>query len=317
MSVYHAARKARATNNSIPLTLCYSVATFIGDLLYFCWPRARYYMKQGISSLLGTDVNSPRVRRVARQCLRNFCRYGIDFIRFVLPSRPLSADSYRIQGLHHLDAALHEGKGAILVSFHLGNFDLGARLLREMGYPVTAVVNRVPLPVVDGLVARCRIWSGVKLLRSGDGVQSMIDVLRNNEVLVMMMDCQADSRYVNIEFGNRLAKIPVIAATLALRTGASIIPCGLVRSSDGTFLGYMESAVPFHPAKRHSADVTELTRSIIHSIMPLVAEFIDQWYLFHPFFQDVLQETDRAISGDLSQILAEPEYLEATSLGRV
>ena len=84
--------------------------------------------------------------------------------------------------------------------------------------------------------------------------------------------------------GNSVVEIPVGASTLSLRTGAPVIPCGVVRNTNATFIGVIGEAVEFEPSGKISQDIIGYTQKIVTELETLLKPYMDQWYVFHPLF---------------------------------
>ncbi len=97
-----------------------------------------------------------------------------------------------------------------------------------------------------------------------------------------MIDCpnQTSRKGVRVKFCDRLTRVPAGAATLALRTGAKVIPCSLVQLPDKTFLGLIQPYIPFQTSGNLSQDVQDLTQHIVNSLEEFVRQYPDQWYMF-------------------------------------
>lgn len=282
MALYYFAELCRFIACKLPTSLSYLLACAVGDVLYLVWARGRRSVKENVAAALGSGANPSVVRRIARQCMRNFCKYAIDFLRFSSLSPHIGGDRVTIHGLENLDSALREGKGAILVSLHIGNFDLGVRLISRLGYPVSAIVDTLKIGQVDRLVRKWRANLGVRLIATKEGVTKMAEVLRKNELLALLIDCPEYERGIEVKFGHKSAMLPAGAATLALRTGAKVIPCGLVRLSNNTFHGFIGEHIKFHPSGNLTLDIKEFTQCIVSALERIARQFTDQWYMFRP-----------------------------------
>ena len=93
---------------------------------------------------------------------------------------------------------------------------------------------------------------------------------------------------VAVNFGSKPAALPAGAATLALRTGAKIVPCALVRLPNNTFLGFISEHISFQPSGDLTNDVRELTQRIAHVLEGVAKQFADQWYMFRPLSKGTL-----------------------------
>jgi lauroyl/myristoyl acyltransferase len=291
MIIYRLAQIGRFIISRIPACISYRIGAVIGDAVYYLWPRARRNMIKSVAGILSREVDDRQVRDTARHCMRNFVKYIIDMLRYPSPPEDFFQKKFELTGQEHLDSALKEGKGIVLVSFHLGNLDLGIRLLGSRGYPINAVVESLGWSSqMDTFLQEQRANNGVKLINNRDTFTRLLEVLRKNEVLALMIDCPNFGRGVKVKLGKKWVMMPTGAATLALRTGARLIPCGLVRTSNTTFRGIIGKPIEYLPTGKLADDIKELTQRTAHSMEEMVITFVDQWYIFHPLIKDELQD---------------------------
>ncbi len=297
--MYRMAEIGRFLVSAIPPFISYPLAAGVGDVMYVVWPRARRNMVKSVANILNRDVGDREVRNIARHCMRNFCKYIVDMLRYSFAREDFFQKQFQITGQHNLDDALKEGKGVILVSFHVGNLDLGVRLLSSLGYPVNAVVNNLEWSgQMDAFLQKPRAFNGTRLINSRDTSMHLLDILRRNEILALMIDCPSCRRGVKVKLGQKWVTIPSGAATLALRTGARIIPCGLVRTSNTTFQGILGKPIECRLTGKIGDDTRDLTQCMVSALEEMTRSFVDQWYIFHPMIKDELQDNPDASEGN-------------------
>jgi lauroyl/myristoyl acyltransferase len=284
--LYRIAELGRTTAGRLPASLSYPLASAIGDTLYYFWSRGRRNMVKSIASIFHQDVNAPEVRRTARHCMRNVCKYCVDVLRYSYHKQGALENDIEIIGLKNLDSVLSEGKGAILVSFHMGNLDLGIRTLNKLGYPVNAIIHNPGSGQLDKFIQRLWARAGVKLISLKDVPSQLLAALRRNEVLALMIDSPRCEKGVMVRLGDKLVRMPSGAATLALRTGSKIIPCCLIRFSNTKFHGIIGRPIEFQPAGKLAEDTRELTQRTVQVLERMARLFADQWYVFHPLIKD-------------------------------
>jgi lauroyl/myristoyl acyltransferase len=288
--IYHGAELARKIIRRTPGCITYSLAAICGDVMYYTWPRGRRNMLKSVANLLNKKTTDLEVRTTARHCMRNYCKYATDFLRYSYSGKEFFDSHFEIHGRENLDAALKEGKGVVLVSFHLGNLDLGIRLLSQLGYPVNAIVDSLGSVQLDIFLQNPRAHSGVKLINVKEASAQLLDILRRNEILALMIDCPNCLRGVRVKLGQKWILFPSGAATMALRTGARVVPCGLVRTSNNTFKGIIGHPIECHFTGKVSEDVKDLTQCTVQALEEITKAFLDQWYVFHPLIKDELAE---------------------------
>jgi lauroyl/myristoyl acyltransferase len=247
-------------------------------------------MLKSVANLLNKNSADHEVRATARHCMRNYCKYAADFLRYSYSGKEFFESHFEIHGRENLDAALRDGKGVVLVSFHLGNLDLGIRLLSQLGYPVNAIVDNLGSVQLDVFLQKPRSLSGVKLINVKEASAKMLDILRRNEILALMIDCPDCLKGVRVKLGQKWVLFPSGAATMALRTGARIVPCGLVRTSNSTFRGIIGRPIEYRLTGKVSEDVKDLTQNTVQALESITRDFLDQWYVFHPLIKDDLTE---------------------------
>lgn len=243
-------------------------------------------MSANMAQVLGAPANV-RTRRLARRALRNYLKYLVDFLRAPALTREEVARRMTFNQWAPFDQALADGKGAIVVGLHMGNWDLGGAMLALKGYPMTVVVDTFRNARLNLLVQGTRARLGMKTIPREDAPRRVLQALRRNEALAILMDRPAagDSG-VEVSFFGRNTVVPAGAATLALRTGARIVPAGMVRLPDDRFLGLVDRCIDYEPTGDRAADVRALTQLIMDSLARWVREYPDQWYKFQPMWSE-------------------------------
>lgn len=288
--IYRGAELARKIISKTPACVTYSLANICGDLMYYTWTRGRRNMLKSVASVLDKKTTDLKVRTIARHGMRNYCKYAADFLRYSYSGKEFFDTHFELHGRENLDAALNEGKGVVLVSFHLGNLDLGIRLLSKLGYSVNAIVDSLGSVQLDIFLQKPRSKSGVKLINVKEASSHLMDILRRNEILALMIDCPNCLKGVKVKLGQKWVLLPSGAAVLALRTGARIVPCGLVRTSNTTFQGIIGKPIECRFTGKVSDDAKELTQCTVRALEDMTKDFLDQWYVFHPLIKDDLFE---------------------------
>ncbi len=101
-----------------------------------------------------------------------------------------------------------------------------------------------------------------------------------------MIEGRVYEKGIPVKFGNKYFRVPSGMAVMALRTGAKVIPCGLIRSTNTKFHGIACKPVQFESAGNPDEDARELTQQTIYKLAEMAAIFADQWYIFHDLIKD-------------------------------
>ena len=140
---------------------------------------------------------------------------------------------FKWEGLEHLDQALKQGKGAILLTLHAGNYEVVPAALANLGYKVNSVLRATQEPIFE-LLNNCRSQAGVKIINFSehDMYRETMNVLSQNEIVGTLADTGAlEGRHIFYEFLGR--EVPVATGWLdSTRSTARLHPaCAFVRFS--------------------------------------------------------------------------------------
>ncbi len=185
-----------------------------------------------------------------------------------------------IQGQENLDAALAKGRGVIALSFHLGNFVLLSAAMAAAGCPVHTLIRFLDDERLNKLVlhhSRSFFTELMPSLPRRDAVKKILGALRNNGAVMMLAD-----NLKRGELETTLFEQPVRTArgfvSLALRTGAPVLPVYLVRGRSGGLQLVIEPEMEMVRTGEMGADLAANTDRIMRLLEELVRRYPDQWY---------------------------------------
>jgi lauroyl/myristoyl acyltransferase len=234
----------------LPASLAYRAACWRADWTFRCWPQKRGEVVRNLRQVLGEELSPEEAERMARDVFRIRTCEVVDLMRLRGRARSLGR-LVEIRGREHLDAALAEGKGAILCSAHFGSYMCAFSLVHASGFPVTSIGRWWwNYPPGESSAVR-RMWDFVyarRVLRHRQrpniepwpgrlqvAVQAAA-ALRGNEVVTISSDApplDADlSRAIEVPFLGRQARLLPGVVTLARLTGAPVLMAFAHRSAD-------------------------------------------------------------------------------------
>lgn len=135
-----------------------------------------------------------------------------------------------LENTHILEAALARGRGAILMTGHLGNWELAALAVGQAGFPLCTVTREIKNRFLDRYVHEARMLGHHQLLAQYGSLDRFSRVLRENKVLGVLLDQRAGSHGFVVDFFGRPAPATLGPALLAQRYGAPIIPLRIRRA---------------------------------------------------------------------------------------
>jgi KDO2-lipid IV(A) lauroyltransferase len=272
----------------LPSWITYPAAVIGGEVAYLVWGARRRIAKENFAIVLALPSGHRDVARVARRSFRNFAKYLVEIMRF--PSLD-TADFERLVSVDprswsYFKAARDHGRGLIFVSMHFGNFEIGgARIADEM--PLNVIADELENQRLMDLLVANRAHKNVKLLPPEGAVRQVLQALRRNEMVGLMMDLGPRAKEldnVEVMFFGELTAFPTIAANLARVSGAPIVVAAVTRERDNTFRGVALPPIFVERTKQAAHDIEHTTQAIVHGLEQLVRGDPDQWYIFRPMW---------------------------------
>ena len=259
----------------LPLRTTLRLADRIADVQWRRSPQIRRVIDTTRARL---DAAAPDAAGASsRAVLRNFARYLVEFFAI----HRLRPPALAVEGMAHLERGGTSGRGALLLTGHLGNWEAGAVLIRRMGLPVSVVVLPHADPRTDRLFSRQRERGGVGVIPLGAGAwHRSLRSLHDGHLLGISGDWDVSGDGIAVPFGTGSLVMPRGPAVLSLRTGAPAIPVFLIREGDWAFRLFVEP--PIWP---NAQTVVSLTHRYAAILERYIKRFPDQWLLLHEAIQ--------------------------------
>ncbi len=267
----------------LPPKITYAFGQRLGQIAFRAWPQLRRNVRFNAQYLLGFQADARKVERLAQRMVESYGYYIVDFLRLPALRRNGWEKQVDFQGGAEVDAAVKDGKGAILVGLHLGSWDLGAAALAWKKYPVHVIVEDQPSPFLNRLVNNFRKESGVNVI-SSKNVRAMVRALKKGGVLCLLIDRPCTKGGEKVDFLGYPAVVPAGAATLAMLTGAKVMPGAVVRQPDGRFMFHLGPNIPYHVNGRTPEQAQQLTQRIMAHLEWMARQHAEQWCIYHPFW---------------------------------
>ncbi len=277
MVLYAAARFLSFLAHRLPQRSLYAIAVILGDLMYVVWWRARRNARENMRRALGPQASGRVVSRAAREAFCNCMKYYAEFLR----GQEHFLGKIDLSGLENVEAALTEGKGAILVGLHMGSLEVAGLSVTQNQYSLNVVVDEKYVNArVNRWIQRMRAKLGMTVIAARkEAMPNLVRALKRNEILALLIDCPHIAN-TKVRFCGARAKVPGGAAALAIRTGARIVPAAVIRTKGNRFAAFIDKPLDFQPTGDFSRDVQTLTQSIMEALEPKVRAYPEQWFMF-------------------------------------
>ena len=240
----------------------------------------RLRSSHNIAAVFGHQPNGAPVDRLVRRSLRNFCRDVVEMGIALESSDDELRSLMPIAGREHLDGALEKGGGVILLSAHLGNFFLlGTRLAVE-GYPIFVLVNQPSDSRFAELMDKYRLKVKQRTIHARprrEALKQVGEVLRHNEIALVIADEYRNRSGVPVPLFGGTVVARRGPASLALRTGAAVVPACVVRQSNDSLKMIIEPELELDRSGKGRAEIIENTARMTAWLERTVRKYPDQW----------------------------------------
>ncbi len=245
----------------------------------------RELLASHLRKVCGPGLDGRELDELVGEALASYGRYWAESLRLAaVPAEEVLAD-LDAAGLDTIDRALDLGRGVILVLPHLGGWDWGGSYLAARGYPVSVAVEALRPPEVQDWFAGLRAAIGLEVIPVGpDAARTSIAALAGNRILCLLADRVVPGvAGVEVDFFGSPAVLPAGPVTLALRTGAPVVPAAVYfrRGSPGHH-AVVREVIPLERNGRFREDVTAGTQLVARALEGLVRAAPAQWHVLQP-----------------------------------
>ncbi|MCX5686093.1 MAG: lysophospholipid acyltransferase family protein [Candidatus Omnitrophica bacterium] len=265
---------------AMPLKVSYKAACLMADIYYSLSYNDRIAVIKNINMALGKTAEDEESRKIARAVFRNFAKYLVDFFRFSMIDEDYIKKYIKVEGLANVDEGLSRGKGVVLLSAHMGNWELGASILSLIGYPTAAVVLSHRHKKINDFFLEQRRMCKVQPIEIGMSLKACYKLLKGNGLLALLGDRDFTKNGLESEFFGQKALIPKGPSIFSYRIGSAIVPSFMIRQPDDTFKLTFERPIYPDTSSEEGPAVAALTGKCTSVIESYIKRYPSQWYAF-------------------------------------
>ncbi len=273
----------------LPAAIVRYLGTLVGTATWLCARRQREAAEQRTRDALRAPPAD--IRYLIRRCALAAGRNLFEAVRLLRMPRAELHRRITLHGLPHLEEALAKGRGAVIISAHVGNWELMAAAIADAGVPLHVVARRPDDPrLARRLEALRRRW-GTRVIWRERGMRPVLRALRAGEAVGFLIDQATDVPGVTVPFFGKPAHTPVAPAKLVLRTGAPVVMAH-AEERLGSHVAFIE---PGPAIDTVSADEAEraLSAAWTSEIERWVRRAPENWIWMHNRWRDICTRSAR------------------------
>jgi lauroyl/myristoyl acyltransferase len=263
----------------LPPAVSYLLGETLAALCFLLCATRRRNSAANLRVVLG----AARTANINRLVLRTMINFGRTIVEtFMIPHIsagriPFQAD---IIGRDRLESIAAGGRGIVLVTAHLGSWEIGGLFLARLGYKITTVagvqLTRGLSPFIKSMKEEC----GLSVVAAEGGTLRLFRALKRGQVVALHIDGDQYLGGVETEFFGSRTVLPRGPAALALRTRAAVVPAFAIRIARGKIKVLIGDEI-----ETGGHDESSLTRKIALAVEAYIRRKPDQWCMFRRIWE--------------------------------
>lgn len=240
-------------------------------------------------------------KEIARSVFVNFAYYLVDFFRYSKLDDKFIKKYVKVSGEDYLNGCFSRRQGIIIISAHLGNYELGGAVTSLLKQSTYAIALPHKNKHINDFFNRQRRRVNMKVIPTGMAIKQCFSLLKQGEMIAFLGDRNFIGGGVEVEMFSRQAKIPRGAFFFALKTGACIIPSFFIRENKYFYHLIFEKPIFGAPDLSGADSLGENTgyvspagtpeqeKVLMNKYLQVLEKYIqkypDQWYMFGKYWQ--------------------------------
>ncbi len=285
MWLYRGFKAVQALVEWLPRPWAYALAVMAARFAWLFSPLARPRLEFNLR-VARPDLELRELRRLSWLNFRNHAKAYADLMMLpranVQAMRPL----LQVRGWEHLEQARAMGKGVMVVSCHMGSYEIVSAIWSATLTPVSFFAEELEPRALFEWYRETRARLGISVLTLDlGGLRKVTEALQEQEMVITAIDRDIAGTGQIMPFFGRPARIPLGPAAIALRLGVPLLPAYVLRLPDDNY--FVEAMPPLVARSTGDARADEIrvTQDLLRTIEGFIREHPDQWHLPHQIWE--------------------------------
>ena len=271
----------------MPRSWAYAVAVVAAKFAWWFSPLARPRLEFNLKIACPELEDDPKeLRRISWLNFRNHAKAYADLM--LLPTTNVEAmrPLLKVEGWEYLEEARSLGKGVLVVSCHMGSYEVVSAIWSATLAPVSFFAEELePRALFEWYRdTRARLGISVLTLDHG-GIRKVLQALRDQEMVITAIDRDITGTGQVMPFFGRPAPIPLGPAAIALRMGTPLFPVCVYRLPDDTYMAEGAPLVMARDTGDQRADQVRTTQELLRHIEHFIQSHPEQWHVPHRIWE--------------------------------
>ncbi|MDU2064542.1 MAG: lysophospholipid acyltransferase family protein [Sporomusaceae bacterium] len=263
----------------LPYSLVCHIGRSLGYLFYLVGARQR---RRAISQSMDClQISLSEAKQIVHTVFGNLGQTLME----VLYTPALTPEKIKkhiaIEGLEHLRGAIDQGRGVVLLTAHIGNWEWLGAVLANTGLPITTIAKPQPNPHYTRLLNEYREKMGLEVFnRSGAELVKAARALKKGKALGFLADEDGGVDGIFVDFFNRKSATPAGPAVFARKFGSIIVPAFIFHRPEGGHQIVIKPAFPYERYDDETQELYENTAKMTQAIEEAIRNHPSDWIWF-------------------------------------
>jgi phosphatidylinositol dimannoside acyltransferase len=273
------------TPERVDVTLAKSLAKVVGRRT----KGARANLRTNVAHALadGDALESATLERFVERGFESYGQYWAEGAKLpgIKPENVFAR--FRIgEGLEYLYDAKAKGLGTIIALPHIGSWEWGGSYLNSLGLGMTAVAEDLEPPELFEWFKAKRESIGIRIEPLDEHAGTvLLQTLKDGGVIGLLCDRDIQGNGIEVEFFGERVRLPAGPATLALRTGATLVGAACYSGPGRDHFAVITPPIAAERVGRLREDVTRVTQALAVELEGLIRRAPEQWHILQPRFE--------------------------------
>lgn len=255
---------------------------YVFSLIAPLYPRSRIAFANAAFAF-GRQMSPREIRRLVRRSFFNLCRSFVECAKFSPDNIENLKEKYSYTGEEAFYRIVERGKGVIVFTAHLGNWELSGAYVSHVHHPLAALMRFMPNPLLNRFVLKQRERMKIGLIPNQDAGPLIQRFLKANNIVVFLADQYGGGKGVPVMFFGRPTMVARGPFIFSLRTGAGLLPVFFVRDPERPDR-HVINVQPEIVIERHGdleRNIAAAAQKVIDSLEDHIRKYPDQYLWIH------------------------------------
>ncbi|MCG8307441.1 MAG: lysophospholipid acyltransferase family protein [Cytophagales bacterium] len=281
----------------LPWKLTSHICDRVGLMAYYMLKKERLKTINNLTIAYGKEKTGFEIREMAKEVFRNLGRAGAELaIKLKINDRKKYFGNVEVIGKEHAEKAYARGKGIINIVPHLGCWEALSKAYTMLGFSAGAVAKNLKNEKLNAWVIDHREFEGFKVLPRGSTYKTILQFLKQNNSLGMLIDQDTDVKSVFVDFYGKPAYTPIGAAMLALDSDAAVFTTSYIRTEGNKYQFIFGEAMEVIRTGNRKEELQLNTERFHAAVEKQIKAYPTQWVWMHERWKttpEIVEARDR------------------------